>query len=69
MCKLCANFWWELTIKEKYTTLLKQKMSSFKPINMPQVVSTKNKWLYPEDNFGKLERGVEWEFKHVSWKS
>ena len=37
----------------------KQKMSSFEPINMPQVVSAKNKWLYPEDNFGKLERGVE----------
>ena len=47
----------------------KQRMNSFEPINMSQVVSTKNKWLYPEDNFGKLERGVEWEFKHVSWKS
>ena len=47
----------------------KQRTNSFEPINIPQVVSTKNKWLYPEDNFGKLERGVEWEFKHVSWKS
>jgi hypothetical protein len=37
----------------------KQRMNSFEPINMSQVVSTKNKWLYPEDNFGKLERGVE----------
>jgi hypothetical protein len=37
----------------------KQKMSSFESINKSQVVSTKNKWLYPEDNFGKLERGVE----------
>jgi hypothetical protein len=37
----------------------KQRTNSFEPINIPQVVSTKNKWLYPEDNFGKLERGVE----------
>ena len=37
----------------------KQRMSSFETINKSQVVSTKNKWLYPEDNFGKLERGVE----------
>lgn len=37
----------------------KQRTNSFEPKNMPQVVSTKNKWLYPEDNFGKLERGVE----------
>jgi hypothetical protein len=22
-------------------------------------VKTKNKWLYPEDNFGTLKRGVE----------
>ena len=38
----------------------KQKMSSFESINMSQVVSTKNKWLYPEDNFGVLERGKAW---------
>ena len=37
----------------------KQRTNSFEPINIPQVVSTKNKWLYPKDNFGKLERGVE----------
>ena len=37
----------------------KQRMSSFESINKSQMVSTKNKWLYPEDNFGKLERGVE----------
>ena len=23
-------------------------------------VKTKNKWLYPEDNFGVLERGKAW---------
>lgn len=37
----------------------KQRKNSFESINKSQVVSTKNKWLYPEDNFGKLERGVE----------
>jgi hypothetical protein len=37
----------------------KQRTKSFEPINMLEVLSTKNKWLYPEDNFGKLERGVE----------
>ena len=37
----------------------KQRKNSFESINKPQVVSTKNKWLYPDDNFGKLERGVE----------
>lgn len=25
-----------------------------------QKVKTKNKWLYPEDNFGVLERGKAW---------
>ena len=34
-----------------------------KPFTINQVskrkISTKNKWLNPEDNFGKLERGVE----------
>lgn len=24
-------------------------------------ISTKNKWLYPEDNFGKMERGIEFK--------
>jgi hypothetical protein len=38
----------------------KQRANPFEPINMPQVVSTKNKWLYPEDNFGVLERGKAW---------
>lgn len=37
----------------------KQRMNSFEPINKSQMVSTKNKWLYPDDNFGKLKRGVE----------
>ena len=23
-------------------------------------IATKNKWLYPTDSFGKLERGVEY---------
>ena len=27
--------------------------------NNSHQVKTKNKWLYPEDNFGKLKRGVE----------
>jgi hypothetical protein len=34
-----------------------------KPFTINQVskhkISTKNKWLNPKDNFGKLERGVE----------
>ena len=38
----------------------KQRKNSIEPINMSQVVSTKNKWLYPEDNFGVLERGKAW---------
>ena len=25
-------------------------------------IKTKNKWLYPTDNFGKLERGVVYDF-------
>ena len=24
-------------------------------------VKTKNKWLYPEDNFGKMEKGVVYD--------
>lgn len=39
--------------------LKKQRTNSFEAINMLQVVSTNNKWLYPEDNFSKLERGVD----------
>lgn len=31
-----------------------------KPIKTHHI-STKNKWLYPEDSFGKLERGVEYD--------
>jgi len=31
-----------------------------KPVKTHQI-STKNKWLYPEDNFGKMERGVEYD--------
>jgi len=38
----------------------KQSTNSFEPMNMPQVASTKNKWLYPENNFGVLERGKAW---------
>jgi len=38
----------------------KQRMNSFESINKSQIVSTKNKWLYPEDNFGVLERGKAW---------
>jgi len=28
-------------------------------ISTSQQIKTKNKWLYPEDNFGELKRGVE----------
>jgi len=37
---------------------LKKKPKSKHQIPTYQI-STKNKWLYPDDNFGKLERGVE----------
>ena len=41
--------------------LRKKRTNKFKPVIIPQELSTRNKWLYPEDNYGKLERGVEWE--------
>jgi hypothetical protein len=31
-----------------------------KPVKTHQI-STKNKWLYPEDSFGKMERGVQYD--------
>ena len=39
--------------------LRKKRTNKFKPVIIPQELSTRNKWLYPEDNYGKLERGVE----------
>ena len=39
--------------------LRKKRTNDFKPVIIPQELSTRNKWLYPEDNYGKLERGVE----------
>jgi hypothetical protein len=30
---------------------------------IPPKMQTKNKWLYPTDNFGKLERGVVTDLK------
>ena len=33
-----------------------------KPVKTNQI-STKNKWLYPEDSFGKMEHGVEYDKK------
>mgnify|MGYP003391834951 FL=1 len=31
-------------------------------------ISNKNKWLYPTDEFGKMETGVEFESKEVKNK-
>ncbi|MGV8944894.1 MAG: hypothetical protein ACOH1N_00565 [Lutibacter sp.] len=30
---------------------------------------TKNKWLYPTDNFGKMEKGVVYESEHYISKT
>jgi hypothetical protein len=32
------------------------------PVNNNKI-SKKNKWLYPEDSFGKMEHGVEYDKK------
>jgi hypothetical protein len=39
--------------------LRNKRTNKFKPVIIPQELSTRNKWLYPDDNYGKLERGVE----------
>ena len=39
--------------------LRKKRTNKFKPVIITQELSTRNKWLYPDDNYGKLERGVE----------
>lgn len=48
-------------------SLLKFLLNTIKPDPLKkntksalQQVKTKNKWLYPEDNFGVLERGKAW---------
>ena len=38
----------------------KQRTNTIEPSNLSQMEFTKNKWLYPEDNFGVLERGKAW---------
>ncbi len=51
------------TILKAFYNLSKLFLKKKKPITKHQIpthqISTKNKWLYPDDNFGKLERGVE----------
>jgi hypothetical protein len=51
------------TILKAFYNLSRLLLVKEKPFTINQVskhkISTKNKWLNPEDNFGKLERGVE----------
>ena len=51
------------TILKAFYNLSKLLLKKKKPITKHQIpthqISTKNKWLYPDDSFGKLERGVE----------
>ena len=51
------------TILKAFYNLPRLLFIKEKPFSIHQVskhkISTKNKWLYPKDNFGKLERGVE----------
>jgi len=35
-----------------------RKKNNTKQEVIPPKIETKNKWLYPTDNFGKLEKGV-----------
>jgi hypothetical protein len=35
-----------------------KKIDNTKQKVIPPKMKTKNKWLYPTDNFGKLEKGV-----------
>lgn len=43
-------------------SLLRLSPRKMKLVNTHQI-SIKNKWLNPQDNFGKLERGVEYDEK------
>ena len=54
-------------MKSLMKSLLKFLLNTIKPDPLKkntksalQQVKTKNKWLYPEDNFGVLERGKAW---------
>jgi len=50
------------TILKPLYSLLKLFSRKKKPVRKHKI-STRNKWLYPEDNFGKMERGVEYDEK------
>lgn len=48
------------TILKVLNSLVKLFSINKKPFNNHKI-SKKNKWLYPEDSFGKMEHGVEYE--------
>ena len=37
------------------------KIDTEEEINKPLISQTKNKWLYPTDEFGKMEEGVVYD--------
>jgi hypothetical protein len=39
------------------------KIDTEEEINKPLISQTKNKWLYPTDEFGKMEEGVVYDSK------
>lgn len=45
-----------------------EKKKVNKEPNKP-IISDKNKWLYPTDEFGKMEKGTEYESKHYENKN
>ena len=50
------------TILKVLNSLVKLFYRKKTPVNNHKI-SKKNKWLYPEDSFGKMEHGVEYDKK------
>lgn len=50
------------TILKALNSLVKLFSRKKTPVNNHKI-SKKNKWLYPEDSFGKMEHGVEYDKK------
>ena len=68
-----ANVFMYEKLAKKQQLLVKLKIAIFytrlkifsrkkKPVRTHKI-STRNKWLYPGDNFGKMECGVEYDEK------
>lgn len=53
------GFWIKSLLKLLFNTI-KRDTSKKHEKSASHQVKSKNKWLYPEDNFGVLERGKAW---------